>query len=133
MKSIDTLLAEAIGKMSPTTLGKYNERVAGKKLPQENLVNIAESLVAQEGQRSPIRRNNGSQGVVDESARLRQESDDLLMEAIAKRDPAFASAYQLVKETSGHASNLTESQKKEREWLLAIGMSEADATKAVKL
>jgi hypothetical protein len=129
MKSIDTLLAEAIGKMSPATLGKYNERVAGKRLPQENLVNIAESLVAQEGQRSPIRRNNGAQGLIDEGFSP-EKADAMLIEGLIKARPQQNAG--LIKETAT-ADQLTESQRKDYEFAKMVGMSEEDALKSAKL
>jgi hypothetical protein len=112
MKGLDQRLGELVTEMTPDALRQYRTKtVAG--MSQETLINIAESCVAEFPASSnagrKIRRHNGSQGIIDEGVRLRQESDDLLMEAIARRDPSFAASMSLVKETAGSVSNLSES------------------------
>jgi hypothetical protein len=139
MKSLDQRLGELVTEMTPQALKQYRTK-SQAGMSQETLVNIAESCVQEfpasgtafsESRR--IRRNNGATGAVDEAAALRQESDDLLTEAIARRDPRFAASIAQVKEVAGAVSNLTESQRREYEHCKMVGMSEADSLRAAQL
>jgi hypothetical protein len=128
MKSMETLLAEAVQRMTEDQRNKF---IATKTtgMPIEGLVSLAESIcggtAVRESQRR-ITRNNGAQRDGFQESDPRAESDRILTEAIARRDPAFAAA---IKETAT-AEQFSESQKKEYEFA-KLFMSESDALKSV--
>ena len=129
MKSLDTLLAEAVGKMKPASRTKFNEQTRGESISQESLINMAESLVAEDGaaelrESRPIRRNNGASSHVESDPRA--ESDAILAEAIAKRDPAFAKAVQV---SEAGVASLMPKQRADYEFCRLLRMSESDALK----
>jgi len=129
MKSLDTLLAEAVGKMKPSTRRRFSEQTNGERISQESLIHIAESMVAEDGELSASRRitrNNGASSYAESDPR--EESDRLLTEAISKRDPAFAKAVQV---TEG-LRDLTPKQRADYDFCLMLRMSEADALKVAK-
>ncbi len=132
MKSLDTLLAEAVGKMKPSTRKKFHEKTTGENISQESLINIAESMVAEDGELAvresrPIRRNNGASDPAYETVEsIMAEGDRILMEGIAKRDPAFAKAAQV---SEAGVSSLTPKQRADYEFCRLLHMSESDALK----
>ena len=99
MISLDEKLGTAVAKLKPSGRKKYQERTRGERLSQETLINIAESLVAEDGavevrESRSIRRNNGSAREAGQNteADFRAESDAILMEALSKRDPRLKKA-----------------------------------------
>ena len=135
MKSLDTLLAEAVEKMKPATRKRFAEQTRGERISQESLVNVAESMVAEDGEvsiresRQPIRRNNGAQGPIDESEHSPEKSEALLLEGLRKARPqAFE---KLTEQTTSHAA-LSESQRKEYDFCRMLRMSESDALKVAR-
>lgn len=135
MKSLDTLLAEAVGKMKPATRKKYNEQTRrddGVRISQESLVNIAEALLAEDGpldygRPARIKRNNGASSYAESDPLA--EADRIIEEAIGRRDPAYAKAASV---SESALASLSESQRKEYEFCLMLRMSESDALKVAK-
>jgi len=144
MKSLDTLLAEAVSKMKPATLRKFQEQTRGEKVSQETLINVAEKLVAEDGEsvresgRSPIRRNNGGARQITEAERgesVMQDCDRVLFEGMEAARSTAKGIADLV-EVGGRyerkapgADQLTEAQRADYEFCRLLDMSEADAMK----
>lgn len=131
MISLDEKLGTAVAKLKPSSRKKYQERTRGERLSQETLINIAESLVAEDGavevrESRSIRRNNGSAREAGQNteADFRAESDAILMEALSKRDPRLKAATEV-----SENGRLTESQKQDYDFAVAIGLSESEALK----
>jgi hypothetical protein len=132
MISLDQKLGELITEMTPEQLKAY--RINSKAgAPIENLIYVAEAAIKElpkteyigrTGAQPRICRNDGTSGYAQSDPRA--ESDRLLTEALAKRDPRFAKA---VAVSEQGVASLSESQKKEFDFCKMLGMSEADALK----
>jgi hypothetical protein len=145
MKSLDTLLAEAVKKMKPATLKKFHERTRGEKLPQESLISVAESLVAEDGEDArepgrPIRRNNGGSrqpSEAEDRRGLMQEADRVLFEGMeaarstAKGIADFVEVDGEYRRKPDGADQLTESQREDLAFCRMLHMSESDAMRVV--
>lgn len=138
MKSLDTLLAEAWDKMRSPTRTKFSKETGGKCLAQEALISIAESMLREDDEalggkdeRSPvpIRRNNGAQRQPGEAEGSIAESNRVLIEGLAKARPHTSG---VLLEELNKESELTPQQKRDKDFCMLIGMSEADATKVVR-
>jgi hypothetical protein len=129
MKSLESLLAEAVGKMTPDQRQKF---IAAKTtgMPIEGILNLAESICGETSVRESraIRRNNGGQRVEESGDFSMEKADEILFEGLRKARPQ---AWTEVKE-SPEASGLTESQRKDYDFCRLLGMSEADSLRSVK-
>lgn len=121
MRSMEALLAESIGSMTEAQKNKFFFRRT-KGMSLETQVNLAKEVLVSESQ--PIRRNNGASSYAESDPRA--ESDAILAEAIAKRDPAFAKAAQV---SEAGVASLTPKQRADYEFCRLLHMSESDALK----
>jgi hypothetical protein len=89
---------------------------------------IAESVMKDETireSRTKITRNNGGTREPAETD-PRAESDRILTEALARRDPRFAKSLEV---SEGGAERLSPQQKEDYDFAKLIGLSESDALK----
>jgi hypothetical protein len=137
MKSLDTLLAEAVEKMKSSTRKRFAKKTAGEKMSAELLVNIAESLLDEDGEEvreSRIRRNNGAAGFVSESEAQTAELKESQVAAFLASgfDERTAKAMAGLDEISQAGESLSESQRADYEFSRLIGLSESEALKVAK-
>jgi hypothetical protein len=128
MESIDGRLGRLALEMTEAQRREYKRRSEGSGRSAENLIMIAESVMKDETireSRTKITRNNGGTREPAETD-PRAESDRILTEALARRDPRFAKSLEV---SEGGAERLSPQQKEDYDFAKLIGLSESDALK----
>jgi len=123
MKSLESKLAECVGKMSEAQREKFMKtRTYGAST--ETVLNLAESVLGEEPVRAAIRRNNGGQAV-QEAEYSMDKADAMLIEGLRSRGCLPQGTVECQE-----ASALQGAARKDYEFCRLIGMSESDSLKS---
>jgi hypothetical protein len=149
MVSLEAKLAAIVEAMNSSEKKLFAQKSKDMRGNVEATLNVAESILGADlaarrtenirESSTRIRRNNGGTREVQESRDVFAETDAVLFEGMAKCRPQSSKGLTELVESNGQfvpvieastgAARLTESQRQDYEFALAIGLSESDALK----
>jgi hypothetical protein len=136
MRSLEVILAESVGQMTPAQLAKWKKTNSAEG-SVEAAINMANEILRES---VPIRRNNGGTlqlSEAEQSQSAMQECDRILFAGMEKARSTAKGLSEMV-ESGGEyrreaeSSELTEAQRADYDFCRLIGMSEADADKVAR-